>query len=157
MADDFIKTGRFDPLIRFSVSSFTRFTKNIDSTRVEYYFNLGGKITLTDTSLPKRISQRHNFAMHLFRKSGAMEMDNWDKFRILEFEDEDNKSFFTGSYLMKHDMTELGKMLDQAVLTNGSVEMTFLLDTNLKKDATSSYLDILSLQSLALTNNLGQQ
>jgi hypothetical protein len=154
MIDKFISAGKFDPLIRFSVAKFTRFTKNIDSSRVEYYFNLGGKITLTDTSLPKRVSYRHNFAMHLFQKTGDLDMTNWDKFRILEFEDEENKSFFTGSLLLKQDMTELGRMLDQAVITAGSIELSFLLDPTLKKDATSQYMDILALHSLALTNNL---
>jgi len=154
MIDEFIRTGSFNPLIRFSVAKFTRYTKNIDSSAVDYIFNLEGKITVTDISPPKPVAHRHNFAMHLYRKSGDMETANWDKFRILEFEDEEQKCFFTGSLLLKQDMTELGRMLDQAVMTDGIVELTFLLDTAIRKDATSSYLDILALQSLSLTNNL---
>lgn len=154
MVEKFISTGLFDPLVKFSVAQFTRFTKNIDSSPVEYFLNLGGKITLTDISARKPLSGRHNFALHLFRKNGDMDMANWDKFRILEFDDEENKCFYTGSLLLKHDMTELGRVLDQAVVTGGALELTFLLDTILKKDVTSSYLDILSLQSLSLTNNL---
>ena len=154
MIDEFIRTGRFNPVIRFSVAKFTRFTKNIDSSAVEYIFNLGGKIAFTDISAAKPNSHLHNFVMHLSRKSGDIEMANWDKFRILEFEDEEQKCFFTGSLLLKNDMTELGRMLDQAVVSAGTVEITFLLDTSIKKDATSSYFDIMALQSLALTNIL---
>jgi hypothetical protein len=151
---EMFRSGKFDPDIRFSVEKFTRFTRNIDCSPVEYFFNLGGKICITDRSGATPGSHRHNFAMHLFRKNDDLELANWDKFRILEFEDEDNKCFFTGSLLLKHDLTELGRMLDHAVMTGGSVELTFLLDKKLKKDATSSYLDILSLQSLALANSL---
>ena len=154
MIDEFIRTGRFDPTVRFSVAKFTRFTRNIDSGAVAYIFNLGGKIAVTDISGPRPLTHRHNFAMHLSRENGDLEMANWDKFRILEFEDEENKCFFTGSLLLKNDLTELGRMLDQAVVTTGILELTFLLDTTIKKDATSRYLDILALQSLALTNEL---
>jgi len=154
MIDEFIRTGRFDPLIRFSVAKFTRYTRNIDSSAVDYIFNLGGQITVTDLSFPKPVTHRHNFAMHLSRKNGDVEMANWDKFRILEFADEEQKCFFTGSLLLKQDMTELGRMLDRAVMTGGTIELTLLLDTAVKKDATSGYLDILALQSLSLTNTL---
>jgi len=154
MIDEFIRAGRFEPIVRFSVATFTRFTRNIDSAAVEYIFNLGGKIAVTDISGPSPLTHRHNFAMHLSRKNGNLEMANWDKFRILEFADEENKCFFTGSLLLKNDMTELGRMLDQSVMTTGILELTFLLDTTIKKDATSRYLDILALQSLALTNEL---
>jgi hypothetical protein len=153
---EMFRSGKFDPDIRFSVEKFTRFTRNIDCSPVEYFFNLGGKICITDRSGATPGSHRHNFAMHLFRKSGEPDMTNWNKFRILEFEDEESKCFYTGSFLMNHDMTELGNMLDKAVATGGSIELTFLLDTVLKKDVTSKYLDIVSLQSLALTNELAE-
>lgn len=154
MIDEYIRTGRFDPLLRFSVAKFTRFTKSIDSSPVEYFFNLDGKIALTNLSSSRASSLRHNFTLHLFHNNGDIDMTNWDKFRILEFADEEQKCFYTGSLLLKHDMAELGRVLDQAVLTGGSIELTFQVDTTLKKDATSSYLDIIALQSLAVTNTV---
>ncbi len=154
MIDDFIKTGSFLPNMRFTVTRFTRFTKNIDCSEVDYVLNLEGKIVVTELQRGKQLHHRRNFSMHLYQKAAGAELANCNKMRLLEFAADDETCHYTGSQLLGENFDELCRLLDQAAQNGGSVDLGFTVEPELQCDATSKYLQITTGLTVAQTIKL---